>query len=517
MDRINMDNFKSLLVDYYKTNKKLPNVTIKDNSSLYEVLNALSLGNIDEKKSGISQRNRIKQVVGEFTSSQDEDSFFSNAFDMMDNIADVMSNKIIETKTNLTTIHATVESLSKEITNTKNNSLAKDPWTSRFLNKTEFNEDYNMVPWDSLLSYGNHNTILISGNDFADTPNSDSSNNNTLMRIKNRLNFNYRDNGEYFDLDLSKELKSELVEIVKNSVPNMDIPVVEKCINVLTKSSTGRSFMNKILKVTSSIKTRTEGLVLYLSNIDTYSKVLDCVEQVSDDVLSDESKTQLHSNIKNVKEYLLFMSYWSLYTKENTFKDTLVLPNKMVNPDNFTAFETDGGSQLQISHYLYIKYPNDAPLPLNGLSGKFILDTIGDVNKRVEADQLNIGMKVKKKTIIAEKNAVSKTLTKYITTLTKDNPELNLNKRDMLGLINNAGDTIALNNDKVDDVLYRFIVSNVYRNSFIYTAYQKLGIAYSKQLQTTSEISNEDLTIINNSIFTELVVDYIKDNFLEVN
>ena len=516
MQTVNMDNFKNLLVDYFKLNKKLPDVTIKSNSSLCEVLNALLIGNIDNEKAGVSNRNRIKNLVDDFTNIQDEESFFSDSMNLIDDVSNHMADKIIETKTNLDNIHVTIESLTKEITSIKDDMLAKDPYTSKYLNKTEFNEDYNMVPWDSLLSLGRNKVILLSGNDFADTQTSTSTNNHTLTRIKNRLNFNYRDNGEYYDLELPKDTTNELVEIVKNSISDLNMSTIEDCINVLSKSSKGRTFMNKVLRATDNVKKRTDGLIYYLFNVDVYSKIFDCVEQVSSSILSEETLKKLNSNIENLKQYVLFMGYYSLHTKENIFNNTLVLPNKMVNPDTYNKFETDGGTQLQISHFLYIKYPNNLALPYNGIPNDIILNSNKDIEKRVEADELNIGMKVKKKTIISEKKAVVRVLTNYINALAKDEPQLNLNKRNMSSLINGIGDSIALNNDNTDNSIYKFIISNVYRNSFIYSAYKRLGVAYSKQLKTTSEISNEDLTIINNSVFTELVVDFVKDNFLEI-
>ena len=509
-----MNNFKKLLLDYYKVNKKLPNVDVKSSCTLNEVLNTLSYGTALLTEPGMSKRNEISKYVDMFTAAQQDDSFSKEAFGMLDQIADIMTDKILATKGELSSIKGSVEALSKNILEHKDNILARDPWTSKYLNKTTFSNSYNMVPWENIESFGSKRYLMATANDNAGTDNNEI-NMITLGRLKKRLPFARKDSKDiYSEIDLPQLKKEEILTIVNNSVADMILDDIEKVINILTTPKVAKTYMYNIVKLSENPKDGAEATVSYLYDLKLFSEVIECLTSVSESLLSEESYTGLNANIKHIKSYLTYMAYASTFNREVIYENALLLPNRMVNPDNYNKFEVDGGNQLQISHYLHVRYPEGVLLPVRGLGANSIMQSVKEIDKLISAEQLDITMKLRRKTINADKSSFVSVVSKFVNELIEDDDNCKINKRDSDRRIKNLSTDVALSDIALEDILYKFIINNVYKNKFIYSVYQRLGNVYANHFKNVSEISTEDLVLLGSSVFTELIVDFIKDRFL---
>ena len=510
-----MSNFKKLLLDYYKTNKKLPNVDVKSSCTLNEALDALSYGTSVINEPGMSKRNEIAKYVDMFDAAQNDDSFNRDAFDMINQISEIMTEKILSTKGELSSIKGSVEALSENIVKCKDDMLAKDPWTSKYLNKTSFSNDYNMVPWESLDSFGSKRYLLEVANDNAGTD-KNTINRITAGRLKSRLPFNRANHIDvYAEIDMPPMQKEELVTIVNNSVADMILTDIEKVINVLTNPKTANTYMHNVARLSDNVKDGTKATISYLYDVKLFSDVMNCLDTVAKGMLSDNGYSDLKSNMAHINKYMTFMAYTASFNREVTYESALLLPNKMVNPDNYNKFETDGGNQLQISHYLHVRYPEGVSLPVRGLTAESVLKSVKEIDKLISAEQLDIDMKLRKKTISADKTSFTTIVSKFVNELINDDDEnCKIDKLNADRVIKNLSTDVALSGIALEDILYKFLINNVYKNKFIYSVYQRLGNVYAKHFKDVSEISTEDLVLLGSSVFTELTIDFIKDRFL---
>ena len=511
-----MTNFKKLMLDYYKSNKELPNVSVNSSCTLNEALNTLSYGTAVINEPGMSKRNEISKYIDMFDAAQQDDSFSKDAFSMLDQIADIITDKILETKGELSSIKGSVEALTKSITVHKDDILARDPWTSKYLNKTTFSNDYNVVPWENLESFGSKRYITEVANSTADT-NKNEINIITLGRLKKRLPFTRKVNAEvYASIDMPPLKREEITTIVNNSVADMILADIEKVINVLTDPKAANTYMRSITSLSESPNNTAKATITYLYDLKLFSEVIECLNSIGSSVLSDSSVSDLNTNIKYIKSYLTYMAYATTFNRETIYETALLLPNKMINPDNYNKFETDGGTQLSISHYLHVRYPKDRVLPIRGIGAGSILQSIKEVDKLISAEQLDITMKLRRKTISADKSSFTSVVSKFINELIEDDSNCKIDKLNADRIIKNLSTDVALSDIALEDILYKFIINNVYKNQFIYSVYQRLGNVYANHFKNVSEISTEDLALLGSSVFTELVVDFMKDRFLTI-
>jgi len=514
---LNMENFQKLLLEYYKTNRKIPEVEILQNSSLRDVLDAFLYGGIDTDSPATSDRNRIKNLLKSFEDAQEDTEFFDKAFTALDDVAESMAQKILETKGSLKVIQSTVESLSSDINAKTNAILSRDPRTAKLVNGPIEDEHLSSVLWDSVDSYGSNAYILSSVNAKVNGHRNIVTAHNLLKLHNNLPLLKLGDTKSKFNnLNLSQDKIEDITVIVKNSNIDLLDSDIKNVLGLLTDSKKALKFMKSVSSSSSRVREKGEVVINFLFDIKTISKVKNILTQVSDSLFPDVIRSEFISNMNLVDEYVLFMSYWTLFQRQNIFNKAILLPNKVINSDNWKEFEDDGGSQLLLSQYLHLNYPttHNVKIPMNGIASITILNKMQSVEKKMNLENATNGLFLKKKTVSANRDSIKTILNGYIIDLSQNNPNVSLDSTIMGTSINSLSDAGSLGNEPVENMLYDFIIKNIYKDKFIGSVYTRLGNAYSKHFEFIENISTEDLTLVGSSVFTEMVVGFLKDRFI---
>lgn len=309
--------------------------------------------------------------------------------------------------------------------------------------------------------------------------------------------------------------------------------------DALTKrfSSVSSDINDSLVKMFFSLLTSQKSYIAFCTNLKAKMKnpslvLSNCIEFISlvtnftsfgtsikngtvdlSNVLNQNTIDNVEANIDVVLKTCYAMEYYCLYQKNFLYDGKLILNKTTINNVEYEKYVTEGNSLENIYNFLKAMYP-DRNVPINGIStstvtGTNIADKLSKVNQSKEFQEKFI-----KSTALNK--AFSFTCTDYVKDILNSNKEDNeLSNRFVHELkesaqkVNRFTSRLQGKLEKIDDVLYEFVIHMNYEDTLVYTLYKKLGQGYINLAKAKTDIDEKDIFAANTQASIDLLLEYL--------
>lgn len=516
---MNFDTFKLLMMEYVKANK-IPAIKFAENSSLKDAFRSIC-GNGTDCSPAITDEAALGAYIDQIAASQNNELTKGMAFAELDKLIDICANKINDSMAILRSLKDEVTIVAGDINNKLNDSLARDPVMSAYMQKTTLQTEYSVVSWQDILLLSPERVIVRAINQLTGQQDVDSCNRNTLLLAIQRLPFVNKSvsTGVYADLALSPENRKKMIDTIQATFcqPGITSAVLVEdvaiAVDIITNAGKARRFMDSVVKNVSGQMPSIDCCIVLLKYIRILQPICNALRQGTFE-LDEVGTNSMLANIKAVQQYLEVAAYYLIIHRYSSFRDGLVLSNLMLNPDNYEDFKSKGGDTIMIAHHLAARYKN-VKLPIPGVTGDSILTTASAIKAAVDRDMVTAGQRATIAKNDATLGAMKHVLTEYIIKFKAAHPGMLITvDADVISYLANQ---TVIKGISIEDTVYDMLINLSYAGSFVQTIYQRLGSAYFKGLAATATISEHDARMIEGNVFIDLITTFLIDRFVVAN
>ena len=426
-----------------------------------------------------------------------------------DDMANAFAQKIHSGITNLKQIKQDVTRLTSDIMKRYNQYVSEDPVVAAYTGENTATAQFSMVQvdWSKLNKISERITIAhvhdkIDHED--DAPITPSMINLAIARLPGASDDKTCDPVT----DLTKEKVDAIVSKVYSSVKNVcteeEVQNTVKSVLYLTN--------RHLSEAVYTIREFANGS--YANRINQFmDQVRRCdliFPHITDDItdVSAANRKRIHNNIDMIKEINDLLAYVSIYYRNSIWKDAVMVPGPMVNPDNWEDFTKQGGSVEALVQYYNYAY-KETGVPSHGVSLKFTLDSLAKATAeyKVEAARQASVCEEKRKGYLRDAfiNSSLEYLKGHQNQFSKEFPKNNLP-----AFISAVYDS-ALLESPMENRLYDLILNSCYINSMERNLYHRLNEAYVKHAGSTETLTDEMCDRIDVNVYSDMIAEYLVD------
>ena len=241
------------------------------------------------------------------------------------------------------------------------------------------------------------------------------------------------------------------------------------------------------------------------------------VYKVTPQNLSDTVNAQFVNNIQNV-ENLLYMMGYALVILRDHYKDALIIDYKLLNGDQFQAYEENGGSMDDVVKFIHTLYEKPGiPIPMDGIDADKVKSVKNEVDEKYDSLLSSYTLQAASIKYNATVKAARDILNLYI----QDTDESRLPegvsaesfwrmKRPLVNNILNRYDTDEDSNLEV--LLYDFVISMWYDGTMVRTVHEMFGREVIKQLEASQDIDNETVALMDATVASSVVAQFLMNS-----
>jgi hypothetical protein len=277
-------------------------------------------------------------------------------------------------------------------------------------------------------------------------------------------------------------------------------------------------------------KINEDGILAALGFCRNYSTFKTAVENSSFD-FAEETKAQFEKNLSVLKDMYTICCCVLELTRQK-YKDRLIIGKTLLNGDEFTKFEENGGTTEDITNHLRLHYndkENDIfysmvghqTFPINGIGTKEVMVSMSDNNVKLDKFKAEAKLQMLNQKQSCTQSAFSSVLKNYIYEL-NSNPDILPDNEEKPRFIQRAIDQVNLINSmlsrnsqtSVEDAVYNFYLNVWMKDSLASTIYYKMGAEVITQLNHTTNADEEFLSKIHVSVMSDILTSYMTSAFL---
>ena len=497
-----IDNLKDIVIN--SSLSSLPDLSIKENSILYNVDNLLSIksiyleNNATDKEKVITILDAIKDNITDKSNSK----CLKELIDFCINIASgfkeaysVINKDIKEVIENLT------ESIKKETNNRfKRNNLGN------FLNDdlSITSDHLEFFDWDGIKSPSVildilskvSNTTKIIGNDI-NKVNFDIIVNDIVKHSQTFINIDKETISAIINTKNKKILSSEFIDIFINK-------------DIYRK--TFKTFQSE-LKDIKNIKDYIKNITLKSLEIKRFINSIPKYK----DVITNTIYKDLENNSKIILHSVLCCQACAAFYKETLFKDSILINKTLINNPIFKKQKKNNITKDVLASYIRAFYL-EKPVPMSGIN-------ISQINTSLIKNKLlevNASLSSKKK--IYRKQFLSTSFNKVMLDSFEDlyntfNDKYVSIKKDQAfkefkNKVHFYQDRLYGDFGSVEKAIYETIIEIYFEDTLIDHIYDIFSDKLSVLLDQKGEIDNDVITHLNLDVATDLITTFLKDNFI---
>lgn len=432
-------------------------------------------------------------------------------FNVLEKLADELGNSVNNVFTTLTSgVKPDVDNLKTEIYNTAEEIVNKN--NKKIKTNNGIKIDYRITDFDSLFAEydGREELKEMIESEFGYAPSPIISSIRMLLAHK--------------AIRVSKvELDDETW---KEGCARLDVKGNEEDIffikKLLTSPFDAASFVTNTVKLTNE----DEGYAKFYDAMTTNVRnLMNVFTQVSSIVLNINPVTEstLSENIKKVRNIFALLTYVGFIVEEDLKKNrTLIMSYDLLYEGFVDKYKDAVGSFETVSKYLKVRYINSGrTIPPSGIRIDRVIEDVKDIETEFNTNEIAENIQA----VSIRRNALRSAAIEVFTNYLANTPESRLPKGVPADkFVNSKNLTIrkyagkievnSIESDNVEDVVYNFIVDIWYSNTPVEFAY-KLGIAeVLSQMSISPELNNNACDIIDASIGSTIISDFILKNLV---
>lgn len=493
----------------------LPDVIFK--SSLVDVAQAVNtLGDLVELKvlpdHPEAEHDRIvHQVLKQYDALKSCPQHHA-IFAMLNKVASSLGENIASVFQILqTSVHPEVEALHERVMEKVNLVFQENKDSMPLLRDPSENMTFDTVSFTSIIdSFGGLNEVLQTIRDM--TGYDPSLSLTDLATIVNIVQ------PQIDDLSIHEETKSDILRRVKEKFDGKEADSdIEKMFLLLTDSYEFKTFVKKYLV------NPTEGndhAAMLQANIAAYMINMPMVEvfQSTPFNISDDLMDRLHANISRMQSVMHLLKY-SICIFAQMFQNVLILSETLVNQDMLMKFYEQGGKKEDILRFIYIFYVSKNILvPSSGISMEEVQQEIPRVTEEFvkfqTTQQMNFAS-IRRDTFVT---SLKDTLMEYLASVEESRlPEgmsLEMFVESKKYLVSQCANTLAVHDETyLENALFTFIIELWYDNTIIRTAHELFGTETLRQLEVSTELSEDQLRLVDARVAAALAAKFVVSQF----
>ena len=233
--------------------------------------------------------------------------------------------------------------------------------------------------------------------------------------------------------------------------------------------------------------------------------------------LPEEHINQIHANIDTLMKVFALMQM-AIVVLAHMFENAVLIDERTVCEQNYQKYLEEGGTKEDLAKFLFVFYTSkNFPLPNTGVSAEEIKASKATVETEFSALNTSIELNanfLRRSTIVA---AAKDVLTSYIASVSEDrlpegmSPETFAQEKKYL--IQRCLNSIDVDeNNHLENCLFSFVIDLWHEGTIVQTAHKLFGQETMRQLNISNDLSEEQLTLVDARVATELAASFIVDN-----
>lgn len=425
-----------------------------------------------------------------------------------DDLANKFARTIHDGIKNLRTIKKDVQDLVAKTMSNYQDLIAMDPVLTAYTG--EGNTDslsMESINWN-IMKDVSERRVVYTVHDRTGYPADGEVNASTVQLAINNLRQTYTEDSFKAAPALTKEKVDRIVDGIINSVATtctrdevvnavksalfMNYAVYHQTVNNLAAFAAG----NTVANINNVMK--------FVANTKAINKYI--TEDILD--LGAVTRKQVVSNIEAIDALADAAAYICINYRNSIWKDALVTPGPLVNPDNMDAFKEQGGTVaklVQMYNYTF----KETGAPVSGVSLHYAVDTMARAEEVYKADIARNAAICEQKKQECLRNAFIQTSLEYLnehrSMFSKQFNETNLPK-----FTSAIYDSVQLD-VPLESRYYDLILNSCYINSIERNLYTRLNNAYVKHAASTETLTAEMCDRIDVRVYADVISEYLID------
>jgi len=496
---IDFNNFTDLLVEKERSSDLLK-IGPKPSTSIQVAIDKL-VGFGSFYPAMYSKAMVTKDLMAEFNDAQYDSLTYGNSFETFDAVAKVIVEKLKNTNNVINDIKDEVSRLKELIDKQIETLLASDPFTALHYGKETSSVEYDSIDWKPYSVVGSDKQIINNVHTKLNIRSSDIQSLNLISLSVRKL---VESSNNFSSVDLPTETITEVLTQINTELDDMLLDDIRDVFKIITDMPRFNRFRSNIV-MNSKKPSDISSVLFFLEMVKKVYLVMNILNSSVID-LSKTAKETIANNCKILDDYLLCIGYILVFNRRIVFNETLVLPGKLINPDNKEEYLAQNGDNQMIAHHLAYLY-EDGIIPVKGIMLSSVITMAPKIKERVRKEAANTAVRIKLIKNDATRTAVKNIFDKYLKQELASDRTIALTNPNKF--INNHIESIITQNKLIEDVLYELIVSLFYKNTFVEVLYKRLGNEYIKLLSNKTDINNDDVLISEINVYTDLICDFL--------
>ena len=305
---------------------------------------------------------------------------------------------------------------------------------------------------------------------------------------------------------------TKIVDAVQSKLPNIDHShIVGILQNIFDLNESGMRSMVYSATALSNGK-NLKDFNKYITLACEYIQVLDVLKpevlNISNSLLEEYRK---HADV--CTQYSETILYIASYYRNEMWKNSVLLPGGLVNPDTYPEYEANGGSMNDIVRHRNQYFKND-PIPTKGVTGKFISTSVEGIKNNLSDTVARNADEIERKKRIIERDCFIAVSTEYLSN--------NTNKLDSKFAYRNSISRYAASvfdataNLPIETRFYRMLMGSCHINDLVSNMYNRLEKAYTESSENLGKLDADDKLKIETAVYSSMIAEYLVDSGIVV-
>ena len=491
------NSFANLLKDQ-ATHDSLPEVLFTDNTDLRGSTTRLAIAT--ESSDEVSAEN-IVDVINEFDELSVNRYEFGSTFDSYEAIADTFANKLNEGVKTLRTIKDTVCQLKDKHDEMVAMRIAEDPILAKICG-VEQKLHMDSMEWGYLDEVDERFVIAELHDKVGHNPDKEVTP-SMLGLIINAMPCANRTNVvELEKVSIRQDVFNNIVDKLTNYIPNESRDFIAGMLSnlcMLDRISCEQS-VKSARKFLDGVTANNMNHILHISV--SYNKLFDAIKSIDMD-LSESTMQELGKHVDAMRDICNTMLYIASYYRNTVWKDAVIVPGPYVNPDNYSAFESDGGTMTNLVHHCN-RFYTDIDVPIKGISGQFVLKSAKrleeEYNKEATANIAIVNGEKKR----IDRGSFVRMSVEYLKGQTLS-PKF-FNGSDLSKYAGAVYDSMP--EAPIESRLYKLIINSMYPNTITAMLYDRISKEYTDYAAKTGKLSKETCEELDEKVYADMISEY---------
>ena len=512
----NLQGFRAMITEYAGKGAGLPCVALKQDNEFGQAFGRIVT--VDNRRNGETDAMVTGRYVDEICASL-ADETNAGAIKIFDQLCDVFAAKVKTAWGSIGAIREQAREMATEMDKLANALIQADGFITSHANYSQLSQDFPKFTWGGLTAMGSVNEVIKAVHQLA-APGQDVPT-DVDKRIFDVVIANI---DKFVTIKKISGLKDEdrqtLTDVTSKYAPSLPVATIVDIIDLLLGLKSFAEIYNSLKYV------NTEPSKDFFKNIRRFDSFINDVFPVVDGIVTEaikvpeNIKTEVVANAISMSTFCKIAAYYEHMMRTTVYRESYLLQDGMLNEDLAKVFEEAGGKTEMISTYIRKMYSDKiGEIPALGVKVDSIVKAYGNIANQVKDDIKEVERKSALIISQAKHAAFVRIARDY---LAKQDPGVYKDigtyveqKMRDYGMCIAA--TIRQYNINYVDACMSLIVKTEYPGTFVEVMHDKLGVAYLAMVNDgNGEVNEDDICCAEVGVITDLVCEYVADNFLEL-